>query len=227
MSIVLLLAAFVKFFIFGEAPSADAVFSARLSARRQRTITQKSSLASLTLDQQRSIRKRYPNVLWNPPLLTTAAILNKTYYNVNSHQPESVDWFNVLVAQAIAQLRSDAQHDEALLASLSTALNGPQRPDFLDEIKITELSLGEEFPIFSNCRIFPVGEDNDGNAQSGRGEGGRLQARMDVDLSDCITLGVETKLVLNYPKPLVAVLPVALAVSVERFSGTVSNIYSK
>jgi maintenance of morphology protein 1 len=36
---------------------------------------------------------------------------------------------------------------------------------------------------------------------------------LDVDLNDVITLGVETKLVLNYPKPVVAVLPVALAVS--------------
>ncbi|KAI7099713.1 hypothetical protein KC339_g7999, partial [Hortaea werneckii] len=35
-------------------------------------------------------------------------------------------------------------------------------------------------------------------------------------------LGIETKLVLNYPKPFVAVLPVALAVSVVRFSGTLS-----
>lgn len=45
---------------------------------------------------------------------------------------------------------------------------------------------------------------------------------MDVDLSDVITLGVETTLVLNYPKPFVAVLPVALAVSVVRFSGTLA-----
>ena len=49
-----------------------------------------------------------------------------------------------------------------------------------------------------------------------------MQARMDVDLSDAITLGIETKLVLNYPRPLVAVMPVALAVSVVRFSGTLS-----
>ncbi|KAI9872497.1 MAG: ERMES complex subunit mmm1 [Pleopsidium flavum] len=45
---------------------------------------------------------------------------------------------------------------------------------------------------------------------------------MDVDLSDFITLGVETKMILNYPKPRTAVLPVALAVSVVRFSGTLS-----
>jgi maintenance of morphology protein 1 len=161
--------------------------------------------------------------------LTTTTILNKTYYNVDSHQPESLDWFNVLIAQTIAQFRSDAQHDDAILTSLTKALNGTSRPDFLDEIKVTELSLGEDFPIFSNCRVIPVDEDglSSGTGRGGEGgaagrEHGRLQARMDVDLSDFITLALETKLLLNYPKPLIAVLPVALAVSVVRFSGTLS-----
>jgi len=165
--------------------------------------------------------------LRNPPPLTTNTILSKTYYNVDSHQPESLDWFNVLIAQTIAQFRSDAQHDDAILTSLTKALNGTSRPDFLDEIKVTELSLGEDFPIFSNCRVIPVDEDGLSLGAPTRGEAagrehGRLQARMDVDLSDFITLAVETKLLLNYPKPLVAVLPVALAVSVVRFSGTLS-----
>ena len=57
-----------------------------------------------------------------------------------------------------------------------------------------------------------------------RGE--RLQARMDVDLGDVLTLGIETKLMLNYPKPFTAGLPVALAVSVVRFSGTLSLSFS-
>lgn len=146
---------------------------------------------------------------------------------MDSHQPESLDWFNVLIAQTIAQFRADAQFDDAILTSLTKALNGDSRPDFLDEIKVTELSLGEDFPIFSNCRVIPVDEDGMSLGTAGRvGEGGRehgrLQARMDVDLSDFITLALETKLLLNYPKPLVAVLPVALAVSVVRFSGTLS-----
>lgn len=107
---------------------------------------------------------------------------------------------------------------------------------------MTEINLGEEFPIFSNCRIIPVEEGSGAAGTSGRpgtssesvmadgggaqGAGGwertRLQARLDVDLNDVITLGVETKLVLNYPKPVVAVLPVALAVSLVRFRATVS-----
>lgn len=153
-------------------------------------------------------------------------ILGKTYYHVNGHQPESLDWFNVLIAQTIAQLRADAQEDEAVLGSLTEMLNGGHKPDFLDEIRVTEISLGEEFPIFSNCRVIPVDENGVPLKELTGSRGERLQARMDVDLSDVVTLGVETKLVLNYPKPFVMVLPVALSVSVVRFSGTLSVSFS-
>lgn len=204
----------------------------RATERRSRTLAHKHSLLSLRPSTPRALQplsRKRSSVLRNPPPLTIATILSKTYYNVDSHQPESLDWFNVLVAQTIAQFRNDAQHDDAILGSLTQALNGPSRPDFLDEIKITELSLGEDFPIFSNCRIIPVDEDGlsfgigRGSEASREGrEGARLQARMDVDLSDFITLALETKLLMNFPKPLCAVLPVALAVSVVRFSGTLS-----
>lgn len=153
-------------------------------------------------------------------------ILEKTYYNVRGHQPESLDWFNVLVAQTIAQLRADAQEDEAVLGSLTQVLNGSSKPDFIDDIRVTEISLGEEFPIFSNCRVIPVDENGSPLKELSGQRGERLQARMDVDLGDVLTLGIETKLVLNYPKPFVIVLPVALAVSVVRFSGTLSVSFS-
>ncbi|PQE30819.1 Maintenance of mitochondrial morphology 1 protein [Rutstroemia sp. NJR-2017a WRK4] len=233
LSIVILIGAFIKFFIFGDAPSPDVTAAIRATERRSRTLAHKRSLLSLRSSTPRlgsqTLNRKRSSVLRNPAPLTTTTILNKTYYNVNSHQPESLDWFNVLIAQTIAQFRSEAQHDDAILTSLTKALNGSSRPDFLDEIKVTELSLGEDFPIFSNCRVIPVDEDGlslgagrAGEGSSASREHGRLQARMDVDLSDFITLAVETKLLLNYPKPLVAVLPVALAVSVVRFSGTLS-----
>jgi maintenance of morphology protein 1 len=148
--------------------------------------------------------------------------LAKTYYNVKGHQPESLDWFNVLVAQTIAQLRADARHDDAVLTSLTEVLNNGSKPDWIGEIRVTEIALGDEFPIFSNCRVMPAEDGFGVGVGSSGGDDGRLQARMDVDLSDVITLGIETTLVLNYPKPLVAVLPVALAVSVVRFSGTLA-----
>ena len=122
----------------------------------------------------------------------------------------------MLIAQTIAQFRDDAHEDDILLTSLTEILNGAQKPDFLADIKVTEVNLGEEFPILSNCRVHPVEDSGDG------AEGPKLQARMDVDLNDFITLGIDTKLILNYPRPMTAVLPVALAVSVVRFSGTLS-----
>lgn len=153
-------------------------------------------------------------------------ILEKTYYNVQGHQPESLDWFNVLIAQTIAQLRADAAEDQAVLGSLTQLLNGPSKPDFLDEIRVTEINLGEEFPIFSNCRVIPVDEHGTPIKELRGDRGERLQARMDVDLGDVLTLGIETKLMLNYPKPFTAGLPIALAVSVVRFSGTLSLSFS-
>ncbi|KXJ94574.1 hypothetical protein Micbo1qcDRAFT_193713 [Microdochium bolleyi] len=236
ISVVLLIAAFIKFFIFGDPPSAEITAAARASERRSRTLAHKESLLTLRTPNlrqpQQTLNRKKSTVLRNPPTLTIGSILNKTYYNVDSHQPESLDWFNVLIAQTIAQARSDAQHDDAILNSLNKALNSGTRPSFLDEIKVTELTLGEDFPIFSNCRVIPVDEDGIGldehefHAKSsqamGGAEGTRLQARMDVDLSDMITLAIETKMLLNYPRSLTAVLPVALAVSIVRFSGTLS-----
>ncbi|KAF3173778.1 ERMES complex subunit mmm1, variant 2 [Orbilia oligospora] len=195
LSVIIMICAFIKYFIFSD-PSTDSS-----SSRSKRNNSSSRKLH----------KKKSTSVLRNPPPLTTATILSKTYYNVHSHQPESLDWFNVLIAQAIAQFRDDARTDGAILDSLNKVINGPNKPDFLDTIKITEISLGEDFPIFSNCRITPSPD-----------EPGKLQARMDVDLSDVITLGVETRLLLNYPKPLVAVLPVGLSVSILRFSGTLS-----
>ena len=114
--------------------------------------------------------------------LTVQKILEKTYYNVQGHQPESLDWFNVLIAQTIAQLRADAAEDQAVLGSLTQLLNGPSKPDFLDEIRVTEINLGEEFPIFSNCRVIPVDEHGTPIKELRGDRGERLQARMDVDL---------------------------------------------
>lgn len=234
LSIVILIVAFIKFFIFGDPPSPETTASLNTSKRRANFLKYKRSLLSIrssTLQPRVPVlNKKRSSILRNPPPLTTNTILSKTYYHVNSHQPESLDWFNVLIAQTIAQFRADAQYDDAILTSLTAALNGNARPDYLDEIKVTELSLGEEFPIFSNCRVIPIDEDgfslgNERERNSNVGvakEPSRLQARMDVDLNDFITLAVETKLLLNYPKPLVAVLPVALAVSIVRFSGTLS-----
>ncbi|MCJ1446122.1 MAG: ERMES complex subunit mmm1 [Stictis urceolatum] len=233
ISVILLIFAFIKFFIFGEAPTPSSTRSGTLSTlspTHKRTVsftsssTRQSTPSAITRTPTKPRDLRHASsshIIRPPPLLTPATILSKTYYNVHAHQPESLDWFNVLLAQSIAQLRTDAFADDAVLKSLTSVLNGPAKPDFLEWIAVTEISLGEDFPIFSNCRVHPVEEDGSEGIGIGKGDGGgRLQARMDVDLSDFITLGIETTLVLNYPRPRTAVLPVALSVSVVRFSGT-------
>lgn len=124
-----------------------------------------------------------------------------------------------MIAQTIAQYRQTAyllkdSPTSSILGSLTETLNNPEKkPSFIDKINVTDISLGEEFPIFSNCRVIAVEDPSS--------DGGRLQALMDVDLSDDnLSLAIETSLILNYPKPFSAVLPVALSVSVVRFSGT-------
>lgn len=217
LTLALMIFAFIKFFIFGEPSPSD---SLRPSHRPY------SSSSSRPYSRQapgKNTLRHKPSTTFPSPPPSNPLILSKTYYNTSSHPPESLDWFNVLVAQTIAQLRADAIHEGAIVRSLESVLNGPLKPSWVGDIRVTEIALGEEFPIFSNCRIIPVEEGENGHIGMGLSavEGARLQAQMDVDLSDVVTLGVETTLRLNYPKPLTAVLPVALAVSVVRFSGTV------
>jgi maintenance of mitochondrial morphology protein 1 len=230
--VVLLLGAFIKFFIFGEAPSPQSRNVSGYHAPKHIRTSSLHGHASTKSSPPRSLRHKASgnNILRQVPAnaTDTASILRKTYYQTlpptkikgkghgrtqahhSSHQPESLDWFNVLIAQTIAQYRQTAYNVKdtssstpSILSTLVAALNDQnKRPSFIDTINVTEISLGEEFPIFSNCRVIEV-EDENATAQTG----GRLQALMDVDLSDDnLTLAIDTSLILNYPKPFSAVL---------------------
>ncbi|KAK2743489.1 ERMES complex subunit mmm1 [Onygenales sp. PD_40] len=237
LSVVLLLGAFIKFFIFGEAPPPPSRGLSSRTSTHRRSYSINNAAASDASPRTLREKPSTSNILRPVPSSSTntRSILRKTYYSAtptnptskhgrsrlhhSSHQPESLDWFNVLIAQTIAQYRQTAyilkdSPTSSILASLTETLNNPgKKPSFIDKISVTDISLGEEFPIFSNCRVIAVEDPNS--------DGGRLQALMDVDLSDDnLSLAVETSLLLNYPKPFSAILPVALAVSVVRFSGT-------
>lgn len=45
---------------------------------------------------------------------------------------------------------------------------------------------------------------------------------IDIDYSDHVSLGIETKVLVNFPKPKFAIIPVSLALALVRFSATVS-----
>lgn len=197
LSVIVVIIFFLKFFVFSETKAN----SDSLKDSKKNPIVKKIDASSTNDLEQR--------------MEAINSILEKTYYNVETHSPESLDWFNVLIAQTISQFRTEALSSDNIVHSLNDALTKAPLPDFLDKIKITEIDIGDDYPILSNCRI----RKNPQNLSN-------LQAMIDVDLADTLTLGIETNLLLNSPKPLTAILPVQLSVSIVRFSGclTVSLI---
>lgn len=147
------------------------------------------------------------------------AILEKTYYNVDTHPSESLDWFNVLIAQTIQQFREEAWQKDNIVNSLNSFIDrkAHELPSYVDGIKITELDIGDDFPIFSNCRIRYAPNSNKK----------KLEAKIDIDLNDRLAVGVETKLLLNYPKPATAALPINITVAIVRFQACLTVSLTK
>ncbi|CAO3641442.1 unnamed protein product [Cunninghamella echinulata] len=175
----------------------------------------------LFMEDVKRVKKRYipsrlstsPSFRTNPAVTNAqpvALITSKTYYDVIHHPPESTDWLNVLLAQAIYQYRDDAQINNRLRLMIDEIINGGVRPGFVGPIHVTELNLGEEFPIFRNARIRPSDEI------------GSMRAEIDFEYNDQITLGISTQVILNWPRQAFAALPVSLLLSVVRFSGTLT-----
>ncbi|KAA8913199.1 hypothetical protein TRICI_003261 [Trichomonascus ciferrii] len=183
LSVLVVLGIFIRFFIFADPHPSSTI--------------------------QRKDKRGPTKVLPSTPA-SVNTILEKTYYNVDTHPAESLDWFTVLLAQVISQFREDARANDNILKSLTNLLNGNKTPDFVDTIKVTELNIGDDYPIFSNCKIFQNEHEE---------ETGGLEAQIDVDLTDVITLGIDTRLLLNFPRSLFAFLPISLSVSIVRFSG--------
>ncbi|KAF5095061.1 hypothetical protein D0Z00_003286 [Geotrichum galactomycetum] len=294
---------FIRFFIFADPPPDKKDYQSHVRQQRQ---------AKLLL----------PEVNASP-----SDILERTYYDVDTHAPESLDWLTVLIAQGVRHFRrarwdgsSDAAATPATaggdvnnsgnesvtdesedseagapavgsdkLVVLERLLNFDKLPGFVDKIRVVELDIGKNFPVFRNCKIVKrksqsvaaaaeaaaaaaamagnlnglvdeeaiAGSDySDNEADSllstprqsvrrrrsshyrrprPRSAATRtlsssstsspsapdiLEVQMDVELKDTITLGIETRLILNFPRPGFAFLPIKLVVSVVQFSGT-------
>ena len=204
ISVIALLIVFIKFFVFADGNDLGSSSARDISGvivRREGALSGNNKVKKNSSHDNETETSNGNNT-------KIQTILEKTYYDVCKHAPESLDWFNVLVAQTISQVRAEALLSENIYHSLNDFLSELDLPEYLDKINLTEIDIGDDFPIFSNCRI-THSKDNSG----------RLEAKIDVDLSDTLTIGIDTKLLLNYPKPATAVLPVQLSVSIVRFSG--------
>ncbi|KAF5097442.1 hypothetical protein D0Z03_001408 [Geotrichum reessii] len=291
LSVLLVMCFFIRFFIFADPPPDKKDYQSHVRQQRQ---------AKLLL----------PEVNASP-----SDILERTYYDINTHLPESLDWLTVLIAQGVRHFRrarwdgsdpvtnaSAAGGEDSVnnnneygdtetpvgrekLEVLERLLNFDKLPGFVDKIKVVELDIGKNFPVFSNCKIVKrksqsvaaaaaaaaaasgnlnslIDEEviassdySDNESESllstprqsmrrrrsshyrrhSRSTATRprssslplssstpdiLEVQMDVELKDTITLGIETQLILNFPRPGFAFLPIKLVVTVVHFSGT-------
>ncbi|KAK8861316.1 hypothetical protein IAR55_002135 [Kwoniella newhampshirensis] len=147
-----------------------------------------------------------------PPPATQ--LLGKTSYEMATHPAESTDWLNVLFAQILQGYRNDllsAGGEEGARQRIENWLNpAGSKLSWLDPIEVTSLSLGNAYPLLSNARIRPA---------DGRG---RIRAEIDVDYLDSISLSLSTAVLVNFPRPRFAVLPVSLGVELVSIGGTMS-----
>ncbi|CAO1639424.1 unnamed protein product [Sympodiomycopsis kandeliae] len=183
-----------------------------------------------------------------PALSTLERIPDAVGYDMETAADTDVGWLNVLLAHAWAGYRDDflaggssrpdiihgecesdedntsdgsspsiesedAVHRTAGLL-MQEVLNRPKvedgKLDFLDEIQVTECILGNSYPTLSNARVRP------------RDDQGRVRIEIDVDYNDVLSLALRTSILVNYPRPRFAVLPISLGVRITRFSGTIS-----
>ncbi|CCD23907.1 ERMES complex subunit MMM1 NDAI_0C02470 [Naumovozyma dairenensis CBS 421] len=213
ISIIMLLIFFIKFFIFSDTQPKDRVLANTTSKLSILSIFKRGDNSN-SIEQDGVVPYNTERVNDSNDEQTTiiSTILEKTYYDVTSHDPESLDWFNVLIAQIIEQFRNELWLEkEGILNSLNEYLNTRKElSEYLGPITITEIDIGSDFPIFSNCRVNivsnSVGKKN-------------LQARIDIDLNDRLAFGLETNLVLNFPRPSIATLPIKINVAIIRFQG--------
>ncbi|KAL1410206.1 ERMES complex subunit mmm1 [Vanrija albida] len=163
---------------------------------------------------ERAKKSLLSNTAVPPP--PAAHLLSKTGYEMATHPPESTDWVNVLLAQVLQGYRNDllsTSGEEGARQQFERWLNPPGRQQsWLDPIQVTGVSLGSSFPLLSNARIRPA----DGQ--------GRVRAEIDVDYADTVSLSISTAVVINFPRPRFAVLPVSIGVELQSVGGTLSVV---
>lgn len=106
---------------------------------------------------------------------------------------------------------------------------GDPKPGEQDSISVGDVDFGDDFPVMSNARVRP--SEKTGRivsvplASSGSFVSETLldhqRIEVDVDYSDHVALSLDTKVVINFPTPRFAVLPISLGITLARFQATV------
>ncbi|BEI80214.1 hypothetical protein CcaverHIS002_0107430 [Cutaneotrichosporon cavernicola] len=192
-TVILLGLLFVRYVVFSAADAVDPV-----AWRQRRQERAKKALLSTT-------------AVPPPP---TSYLLDNTGYDMSTHPAESADWINVVGAQILQGYRNDllsSGGEEGARKQFERWLNPPGRTlSWLDPIEVTSVNLGKTFPLLSNARMRPADDQ------------GRIRCEIDVDFADSISLIISTAVVVNFPRPRFAVLPVQIGVELVSVGGTLS-----
>ena len=197
---------------------------------------QRQQLIERTAAQQKSLaarsRTKLPPAPPYPPN-SLHDVLARTNYSPGVHPPESLEWLSVIAAQTIANYRAavvasaapapgDASaplpsqqtpEKAALKGALARALNAAvtgRTFNVLDHITVTDVAVGTQFPRFGNARIHP---DETGTCA-------RLYA--DFDYVDQVSIGIDTRLLMNFAQLRFGTLALAMTLRVERLAGTIA-----
>ncbi|MBW0474252.1 hypothetical protein O181_013967 [Austropuccinia psidii MF-1] len=203
LTFLLLIAFFIKFVVFEDSKKAP---------------EHKKKIHGLTSRSNK--RARRPSYHDKSKGNIEPELLSKLSYDLSTHLPESTDWLNVLVAQALVayrglvhELGEDNSEGSKAREIVEEAMNfaRSESPGIIDVdyITVTQVDFGQQYPVCTNARVRPADET------------GRMRVEIDVDYSDHIMLAIETKVVINFPTSRFAVLPISLGLTLNQLSATI------
>ncbi|KAJ3119899.1 ERMES complex subunit mmm1 [Nowakowskiella sp. JEL0407] len=162
------------------------------------------------LNRRRNIRPKVVVKGVRQPNVVDGHILENTQYKISSNREETCDWLNVMIAQLLAKYRNDAGFNNRIVTVLDEIINKQSFSTFVGPVTITELSLGESYPRFYSAAI-RVSELTS-----------NLRGEVKFNYDDQITIGIDTQVLINWPKSAIASLPVSLTMSIVKLSGTIA-----
>ncbi|KAF5337107.1 hypothetical protein D9611_003323 [Ephemerocybe angulata] len=138
--------------------------------------------------------------------------------NLDSEEPESMEWFNILLRQIVdvyrSKLRDDLpgiEGDEVARQRIEDFANKIRPAGFLDQIKIHSVDLGVSAPTLFNARI-RQGEPTDPPLPQ--------ETEFDAVYQDTLSISLSTSYLFNYPTSSFARMPISLTISLSQFKSS-------
>ncbi|KAH7104533.1 hypothetical protein BKA62DRAFT_692548 [Auriculariales sp. MPI-PUGE-AT-0066] len=134
-----------------------------------------------------------------------------------ANEPETAEWLNLILYQIVQAYRDEIRGqahgeagDEAARVKIERWLNERVTSGFMDPIRLHAVDLGRGCPHVSDVHF----DHGDSPAD--------LKIKMRLSYTDTVSISLSTSVLLNYPAPYFARLPVSLTISLSLFSSVVT-----